>query len=129
MPAANRITENSIYANAGLGIDLDARTGAGDVNWVGDGVTANDADDRDTGANALQNFPVLAWAATDGAQVRIFGTLDSLATTNFRLEFFASPAAAADPIGYGEGQRFIDSADVTTDAGGLLHHRFPLTGP
>jgi parallel beta-helix repeat protein len=118
MPADNRITENSIYDNAGLGIDLDARTGAINHDWYGDGVTANDPDDGDTGANALQNFPVLAWAATDGAQVRIFGTLDSTATTNFRLEFFASAAAEADPSGYGEGRRFIGNADVSTDGSG-----------
>jgi hypothetical protein len=118
MPSANRITENSIYNNAGLGIDLDSRTGAINHNWYGDGVTANDGGDGDTGANALQNFPVLSWAATNGAQVRIFGTLNSTATTNFRLEFFASPAAAADPSGYGEGQRYLDYADVTTDGSG-----------
>jgi hypothetical protein len=118
MPAANRITENSIYNNAGLGIDLDARTGAINHDWFGDGVTPNDAGDGDSGANALQNFPVLSWAATNGAQVRIFGTLNSTATTNFRLEFFASPAAQADPSGNGEGQRYLDSADVTTDGSG-----------
>ena len=38
------------------------------------------------------------------------------ANTTFVLEFFAS--AEADPSGYGEGQRFLGSAVVTTDEAG-----------
>ena len=44
----NTILINDISGNAGLGIDLG-----------GDGVTANDDDDPDTGANNLQNFSVI----------------------------------------------------------------------
>ncbi|HET8940862.1 MAG TPA: choice-of-anchor Q domain-containing protein [Rudaea sp.] len=43
---SNRISGNRIYANYGINIDLGA-----------DGPTANDADDSDTGANQLQNYP------------------------------------------------------------------------
>src|SRR5262249_34664587 len=43
----NLFRSNSIFSNAGLGIDLGA-----------DGVTPNDPGDPDGGANDLQNFPV-----------------------------------------------------------------------
>ena len=102
----NRLLGNSIYANAGLGIDLAAN-----------GVSANDAGDADGGANNLQNFPVLASAALlGGGQVRLDGTLNSAASSTFRIEFFAS--TGADASGYGEGQRYLGFADVTTDAAG-----------
>ena len=79
-------------------------------------VTANDANDVDTGANNLQNFPVLTSARTTGAQVTITGTLNSTANTQFRIEFFAS--TAQDGSGYGEGKRYLGFANVTTDGSG-----------
>ncbi|HWR88420.1 MAG TPA: right-handed parallel beta-helix repeat-containing protein, partial [Acidiferrobacterales bacterium] len=100
------ITANQIYGNTGLGIDL------GYFN----GPTANDVGDSDGGPNNLQNFPVLASATTTGSQVTFTGTLNSIASTQFRIEFFAS--AAQDGTGYGEGQRYLGFANVTTDGSG-----------
>src|SRR5262249_23660553 len=99
------ILQNSTFSNTGLGIDLGPP-----------GVTANDLFDRDPGANTLQNFPVLATAQTTGTKVFLVGTLGSSRLTTFRLEFFASPQH--DPSGYGEGQTFLGSTQVTTNAGG-----------
>jgi parallel beta-helix repeat protein len=101
----NRFTGNSISDNGGLGIDLND-----------DGVTANDAGDVDTGFNNLQNFPVLVSAIPDGADTRISGSLNSLPTATFTLEFFSS--AAVDPSGNGEGETYLGSAVVTTDGAG-----------
>jgi CSLREA domain-containing protein len=61
----NRILRNSIFSNVGLGIELGE-----------DGRTANDPGDADTGANKLQNFPVLSSAETVGATT-IKGGLNS----------------------------------------------------
>ncbi|BDT69843.1 hypothetical protein os1_40350 [Comamonadaceae bacterium OS-1] len=100
------ILGNTIYGNNNLGINIDAN-----------GVTANDAGDSDTGANNVQNFPVLTLARTNGSsQVQVAGTLNSTASSYYRLEFFAS--ATADTSGYGEGQIFLGFVNVATDGSG-----------
>jgi len=102
----NPILGNAVSSNGGLGIDLGS-----------DGVTPNDAGDTDTGPNNLQNYPVLSAAATDGAGSADFvGSLDSAPSTTYRVEFFAS--AAADPSGFGEGERYLGFANVATDTAG-----------
>ena len=100
----NDIRSNSMFSNAGLGIDLGA-----------DDVTPNDAGDGDTGANELQNFPVLT-SATTGSSITLEGTLNSTPNIQFRLEFFSN--SSCDPSGYGEGETYLGSTTVTTDGGG-----------
>jgi hypothetical protein len=94
-----------------LGIDLN-----------GDGVTANDNGDADTGANNLQNFPVLTSAVTQGSSTVVTGTLNSLASRTFRLEFFSM--AVGNPSGFGEGGTFLGSVNATTDASGNASFTF-----
>lgn len=113
----NRILGNSISDSGKLGIDL---------GFGGSGlVTPNDATDADTGANDLQNFPVITEASVAAGNVTLRGRLDSTASRTFRLEFFGS--ARAGVSGYGEGQTFLGSTDVTTDAGGAA--TFDVTLP
>ena len=90
-------------------------------------MTPNDAGDGDAGANNLQNFPVLT-SATSGSTT-IEGTLNSASNTQFRLEFFAN--TACDPSGFGEGETFLGSTDVTTDGSGNASFTvtFPATVP
>ena len=70
--------------------------------------------DGDTGANNLQNFPVITSAVTNSTTTTIQGTLNSTANTRFRIEFFAN--AACDPSGNGQGQTFLGFTNATTDA-------------
>lgn len=100
---ANAITSNSIFSNSGgLGIDLGPA-----------GVTPNDGNDGDGGANDLQNFPVLSSAGSGiGGGVNIQGTLNSTANTTFTLHFYAS--TSCDGSGNGEGRTFLGSAMATT---------------
>ena len=98
----NAILSNQIYSNTGLGIDLN-----------GDGVTGNDLGDADTGPNNLQNFPELIGVATNAGHINIQGSLNSVANTTFRIEFFANKAA--DYPGYGQGQTYLGYINVTTD--------------
>lgn len=102
----NYIRGNSIRSNGGLGIDLG-----------NDSVTVNDetAKDIDIGPNMLQNFPTLNNVHT-GSQTRITGTLKSSINTTFTVDFYAS--SNEDPSHYGEGQRWLGSATVTSDANG-----------
>ncbi len=107
----NAILGNSIFSNDGLGIDL-----------FPFGVTPNDPGDADTGSNQLQNFPVLTAASTGGGSTSVSGTLNSMPSTTYRLEFFSN--SACDPSGNGEGQAFLGAADVTSDATGNASFTF-----
>jgi uncharacterized repeat protein (TIGR01451 family)/CSLREA domain-containing protein len=101
----NSIRYNSIKENAGIGIDLAPR-----------GVTANDAGDADSGANNLQNYPVLSSVSPGATSTTIQGTLNSTPSTSFQLDFFSS--GDCDPSGFGEGAAYLGTASVTTDTSG-----------
>ncbi|HYC58411.1 MAG TPA: Calx-beta domain-containing protein [Thermoanaerobaculia bacterium] len=101
----NRINANSIHSNGSLGIDLNTN-----------GVTPNDAGDGDSGANNLQNYPVLASALVTGGSTTVSGSLVSSPNTSFLVEVFSN--VAGDPSGFGEGQVLIGNTTLTTNAGG-----------
>ena len=101
----NDILSNSIFSNTEMGIDLGTN-----------GVTTNDAGDADSGANNLQNFPVLT-SAVNGS-ITIQGTLNSTANITFRIEFFSN--TVCDTSGFGEGKTFLGSTNATTDGTGNI---------
>lgn len=103
--SSNTISANSITSNKGLGIELYPY-----------GVTPNDSGDGDSGPNNLQNFPAITSATTSGTVTVIQGTLNSTPVTKFHLEFFAN--SQPDSTGFGQGETFIGSSDVTTNASG-----------
>ena len=103
--SGNSIRGNSIFSNGTLGIDLG-----------GDGVTVNDTNDSDVGANQLQNFPVLTSVQSNGGNTTIQGTLKSSSNTIFQIDFYSS--AALDASGNGEGAQFFGTTSVTTDGNG-----------
>src|SRR5262249_36196748 len=115
----NAILGNSIFSNAGLGIDLEFD---GDPNCVEPNVHCNPG----PGPNDLQNYPVITSATCSGGSVMLSGTLDSVASTMFRIEFFSSPAC--NPTGFGEGKHFLGSANVTTN-GSCTANFGPLSFP
>lgn len=101
----NSILSNIIHSNSSLGIELGL-----------DGVSPNDDDDPDSGANNLQNYPTLTSAASSVFSTTVVGSLSSAPTTTFKLQFFAS--AACDSSGFGEGSTFLGSFNVATDGAG-----------
>jgi len=109
----NAILGNSIFHNAGLGIDLS-----------GNDRTGNDAGDTDTGPNNLQNFPVLTSVIPAGV-LTISGTLNSISNTTYLLDFFHSPDFA--PNNQPQAATFLAFTNITTDSSG--NATFTLTVP
>jgi parallel beta-helix repeat protein len=110
----NSFAGNYIFANVRMGIDLGA-----------DGVSLNDVQDRDEGANDLVNFPELLNAENIvggglGTYTRISVRYRGLPSTTVRVRFFAN--RRLDPGGYGEGERYIGGITLTQVAtyGGVI---------
>ncbi|XSG75310.1 CSLREA domain-containing protein [Herpetosiphon llansteffanensis] len=99
--------ENTIAFNGGLGIDIG-----------NDGPTANDPLDADAGPNNTQNHPVVTNVVDNGATVTVQGYLASVPNHSYRLAFYSN--VNCDPSGYGEGQTFLVSDEVSTDATGSV---------
>ena len=106
----NSVLRNSIFENGLLGIDLED-DGA-------NGVTANDPGDTDTGANGLQNFPVLTSATKNPGSTTVIGSLNSAPSTVYRIDYYAS--TDCDGSGNGEGERWIGWSELATDGSGNL---------
>ena len=111
----NSIRGNFIFSNGGLGIDLGP-----------DSVTLNDPTDADSGANNLQNFPLITSVLSVGSSTTIQGSLNSTPSTTFQIDFYSS--AAVDPSGFGEGALFFGATAVTTDGNGdaNINVNFPM---
>ena len=110
----NAILGNTFHSNGGLGIDL-----------KDDGVTANDAGDGDIGPSDLLNYPLLTASHVSGANLTTYFQLD-VPAGSYRIEFFRNPSGA-DGSGFGEGQVFAGTSNVTHPGGGALpfNHIFP----
>lgn len=108
--ARNSIRGNSIHDNAGVGIDLDSV-----------GASTNDANDPDTGANNLQNFPILSTADSNG---NIMGTLNSLPSTVFAIDYYLNNLADAANA---QGRTYIGTTNVVTDSSGNATLGFATT--
>lgn len=100
----NLISCNSIFNNAGLGIDLYLP-----------GVNQNDAGDTDSGPNEEMNYPVIDTVIYNGmiSETQISGTLDTQNPETCTIEIFL---AIPDPSGYGEGMMYLGTS--TPDASG-----------
>ncbi len=97
------IRRNSLYSNAGLGIDLSGGTS-------NDGVTGNDVDDLDSGGNQRQNYAHLVSAeSTSGGALSIELDASDLAPGSYRVELYATAAHDAGAI---EGQRYLGFLNV-----------------
>ena len=96
------VAQNEISNNGGIGIDL-----------APSGVTDNDTDDTDTGANDLLNFPDIGGVTRlPGGSVSLTGSYDGgTAGATYRLDFYAS--SACDASANGEGEHWLGT--ITTE--------------
>jgi uncharacterized repeat protein (TIGR01451 family) len=110
----NRVENDSIFKNVGLGIDLG-----------GDGVTAN-APGYQYGPNRRQPFPDItsAYPTTGGTQVE--GNLVALPNAVYTIDFYANDQPGGG--GYGQGQTPIGEKTVHTDGAGFADLTTILTG-
>ena len=99
------IRGNQIFANTNFAIDL----GPG-------GVTFNDSGDADSGANNLQNFPVINRAEVGGTDLYVTFNLDAAPGTAAIIDFYAT--GTPDGSGYGEAERYIGSITTVVDGSG-----------
>jgi uncharacterized repeat protein (TIGR01451 family) len=111
----NSVRRNTMFSNF-FGIDLGS-----------DDHTPNDAGDTDTGANNLQNFPIITAATGSGDSTTIEGNLDSAPNTTFTLDFYSS--TQCNNSGNGEGQFFLGSSPVSTDASGKVTFNLRIPAP
>lgn len=102
----NRISQNRMFGNAGLGIDAGMLFGANPV----------DSGDADQGPNNFQNFPEFGVTIPSKGKILAKGELDSTPLQTFTLEFFLN--SSVDDSGYGEGDTYLGSEIVLTDANG-----------
>ncbi|MGA9120628.1 MAG: right-handed parallel beta-helix repeat-containing protein, partial [Bacteroidota bacterium] len=109
----NLISRNAIYSNYGLGIDL-----------APGGVNPNDTLDADSGANAMQNYPVLDSLRRRGVSTDVYGHLVTAPDGNFTVEFFAD---SGDVSHYGQGHRYLGSITAPTGPPGTA--RFSVSLP
>jgi len=110
------IRGNSIHDNEQLGIAL-----------TGQFPTFNDPGDVDTGGNDQQNFPIIRSIVHGASTTEVIGKFNSAASTNYTLDFYANPACTRFPRDFSEGETYLGSFEITTDAAG--HKDFDVTLP
>jgi parallel beta-helix repeat protein len=117
---------NVIADNTGIGVDV--------ASGTGNSILGNSIHDNGgggirlaSGANHNQAPPLLTSASGSAGGTTITGTLQTVANTTFRVEFFAN--TTADPSGYGQGRTYLGFTTVTTDGSGAGNFTFTLTTP
>jgi hypothetical protein len=117
----------NVISGYGTGVFVEGGTGN---SILGNSIFDNDAGivlDSAYIANNNQAAPLLIAAINSSTGTTITGTLAGYPGINFRIEFFSNPSP--DPSGFGEGQTFLDFAQVTTDAQGNFTANLPTALP
>jgi parallel beta-helix repeat protein len=103
--AGNSILSNTIKKNKQLSIDIGE-----------DGPTENDSADIDSGANGLQNFPVITFIKVTGGNTSVYGILNGVPLKAYKIQFYTHEKP--DSTGFGEGEEYQKTETVMTDSAG-----------
>lgn len=126
----NRIFSNGIggVGTNGVGLAIDLGNSS-----TPSGQNPNDLGDADSGTsqfgNDFQNYPLITSAAPEGGGTRVIGSLNSLASTTFDLDFYANPSCRGRPRALLQAETYIGSAQVTTDGSGNVAFNILLPTP
>lgn len=110
---------SEFFGNANLGIDLDF-----------DGVTLNDPDDVDEGANGNVNFPITQNATYSKSfeELAVFSALEmNPQVEEYYIDYFYNETC--DESGFGEAQYYLSSKFFVTDASGMAEDSINITLP
>jgi len=104
----NSVRGNSLFSNTGLGINLGPN-----------GVASNDAGDADSGANDLQNYPLITRAHPG----QIIGSFNGTPNSEFVIDYYS--VSSCNASGNGEGRNLLGSdTQVVTDQNGNANLNF-----
>jgi hypothetical protein len=117
--SSNRVTVrgNRIFRNVSRGFAPD---------WAAP--APNDPGDADTGANNLQNSPMIT-GIDYGPPTVVHATFNSMPSTTFDIDFYANPVCIVRPTAFPQGQDYVGSTSVTTNASGDATIDFVLPAP
>jgi uncharacterized repeat protein (TIGR01451 family) len=107
------ITNNSIFNNSGIGIDLD-----------NNGITLNDEGDLDSGPNDLLNYPEW-WNIEESSGDTIVDFVADLPVGEYRIEFFSNTALGSNS--YPQGETYLGYTNITS-TGEIANFNHILSG-
>ncbi|MHB1560334.1 MAG: hypothetical protein ACYC61_23025, partial [Isosphaeraceae bacterium] len=114
---------NVIAFNSGNGVQVG--TGSGDAalgnSILQDSIFSNRRLGIDVADSAPQPAPTLGIATTIGSQTTVTGSITGAADTTIVVELFANPA------GTSQGETYLGSVDVATNAAGLGYFTYSTT--
>jgi hypothetical protein len=130
----NPIRGNRIFNNGSGGVGANGMALAIDLSFNSNpqGQNGNDLGDADSAGNwgnDMQNFPLITSAVPEGGGTRVIGTLNSLASTVFDLDFYSNPACRARPRAPLQAETYIGTTQVTTDGSGNASFNVLLATP
>ena len=122
----NAILSNSIYGNAGIGIDLGGNGVLPDHSSPTTGLVAG-TPNGDRTSPVLTSATFVPDTEDSSGTLTVSGSLEADPNTTYFIQLFAN--STSDPSGYGQGQTLIASFPVTTDASGTFTGTGTFTTP